>query len=829
MDSNQLEQQLRGIGDDRAIAIMATRCALRIVPVMRLWDFDNPQLQRYLLAFFRCMAHVWAKARYQGVFEHRSDFAWHELDLICERIEPIASIKQYSKAVFFAISQTGKAFAGLNVLSDAKAAILTSLRYGDEFQLALDDDFGHLKLEGVAQLAERPLWPDFLSDELPVAKRHLPDLWGEDFPEWQVWVDLYNRYIVDGADGEELFRQIGSQSNVFWAKSPEQVCRQVQLMMAGHGGYSKDPPKVPPDGVSSNGEDEPTPDPMKDYIKTTHRDNATKTDLLGRQAFAEILSNLLDRVYGLENGKNGKINDYKVDVAFNGSQQKAFEKYEGQGFALLLHAPWGKGKTSLWKLLKQRLQKLPLTQEYEIIPPAGRWITVDFNAWEFEHRKRPWMPFLETIKDACQNELHEKRDYPRCEHVGDAWRSWRIGNSSIPWALLLVFVVAFALIGFALFWPQIQNWLGITPVPTLWASFERVLGFTPASPESLGVFLGVLATLGIGGIAAWEVFRRFGRSTAHGGEIAADYYDELKSDPLKKLRKLFQDVTRVSKRPICIFIDDLDRCNATYVVEFLEGIQTHFRADNVFYVVAADRKWLRSAFEQHYSGSKNDPSFDGEHPLGLLFLEKIFQLSVGVPDASDRNLRTYWKFLLNDRTEDGDQVGSTTKRAGDRSVSGRGAGAGSDAEALRNQTSEELNKTVSDIRSGEADRQAKHLLSDLVDILPNNPRSLKRMINLYSIYLVSRGIVGATQEDLPTLCMMRWIIFEQRFLELSEALLAEPGRVDGLRHGNAEGESKDIISRYAGNEAVRAVLGYVGANRSNPLGSEHIKILQKFG
>jgi KAP family P-loop domain len=42
-------------------------------------------------------------------------------------------------------------------------------------------------------------------------------------------------------------------------------------------------------------------------------------------------------------------------------------------------------------------------------------------------------------------------------------------------------------------------------------------------------------------------------------------------------------------RPVVVFVDDLDRCESKYVVEFLEGIQTLFREAPITYVVAADR------------------------------------------------------------------------------------------------------------------------------------------------------------------------------------------------------------------------------------------------
>ncbi|WP_037036697.1 P-loop NTPase fold protein [Pseudovibrio sp. JE062] len=65
------------------------------------------------------------------------------------------------------------------------------------------------------------------------------------------------------------------------------------------------------------------------------------------------------------------------------------------GVAILLHAPWGKGKTSLWKLLQKRLEDGPLKYMFNGEEVEGeKWITIEFNAWEHEHREKPWWPFL---------------------------------------------------------------------------------------------------------------------------------------------------------------------------------------------------------------------------------------------------------------------------------------------------------------------------------------------------------------------------------------------------------------------------------------------------
>ena len=98
-------------------------------------------------------------------------------------------------------------------------------------------------------------------------------------------------------------------------------------------------------------------------------------------------------------------------------------------------------------------------------------------------------------------------------------------------------------------------------------------------------------------------------------------------------------------RPVAVFIDDLDRCDAKFVVELLQNIQTLFRSAPVLYVVAADRAWICTSYEQVYEDFTDNIGLPGKS-MGHLFLEKVFQLSVEVPDLSDAIHNAHWEGLI---------------------------------------------------------------------------------------------------------------------------------------------------------------------------------------
>jgi len=77
----------------------------------------------------------------------------------------------------------------------------------------------------------------------------------------------------------------------------------------------------------------------------------------------------------------------------------------------------------------------------------------------------------------------------------------------------------------------------------------------------------------------------------------------------------------------------------------LEGIQTLFIGAPVTYVVAADRHWISTSYDQAY-GAFTRTLKDVGRPLGYLFLEKAFQLSTSVPAMSPTSQAAYWQRLL---------------------------------------------------------------------------------------------------------------------------------------------------------------------------------------
>ena len=351
-----------------------------------------------------------------------------------------------------------------------------------------------------------------------------------------IWVDLET--LSQGGTLEPLSKQ---------------ATDDLQEDETKRGGTSEDPEKA------QKKDDKESPATLDVAVQF---DQFARKDELGRKRFAEILA------------------------------ARIGELHEGggpDGLAVNLHAPWGAGKTTVLHFMKGFL-------ESEELPEQRRWVVIDFNAWQHEHRRPPWWPFLETVKSQLSERLTAQKRRTRAGDVRRAWNEWKFKAEAFP-VFVVLLIVAILLTLFL---------SGSSDV------FKTVLG-------AIGGVFTLLATVSL-----------YSRKAFFGSEKSASLYHDYASDPLEKLSVLFKDMVEAADAPVCIFVDDLDRCQNDFVVEFLEGLQTSFRHRNVAYVVAADKFWIKTSFEDKYQ-SFCEKTADRTQPLGYQFLEKIFQFNVPLP------------------------------------------------------------------------------------------------------------------------------------------------------------------------------------------------------
>jgi CRISPR/Cas system CMR-associated protein Cmr5 small subunit len=321
----------------------------------------------------------------------------------------------------------------------------------------------------------------------------------------------------------------------------------------------------------------------------------------------------------------------------------------------------------------------------------------------------------------------------------------------------------------------------------------------------LKILVGVFAA-GAAGIA-------LSRSLVFGSSRAAQMYTELRSDPLGPIVALFQKLVKAIRRPVVVFVDDLDRCERKYVIELLEGIQTLFRSAPMAYVVVADRKWICSSFEKEYEDFSKTIGEPGR-PLGYLFLDKIFQVSSSVPQLLPEIRRRYWNGLLNTHSADDPKAQDDKRKQAER-------------EALKKiehiHTKKELDEKIAEvsrdplkeqamraaaarqITTSEARRETEHRLQRFDDMLEPNPRSMKRLVNTVGLHQARHFLEG---RNVPLESLARWTIIELRWPLLADLLTAHPHFAVNLAEGTTltDGTIPKELKNLFRNEDVKRVM-----------------------
>lgn len=469
------------------------------------------------------------------------------------------------------------------------------------------------------------------------------------------------------------------------------------------------------------------PIPPNERVRTFD-DNAATIDLLGRDAFAEVIAARIDDAFR-------QITDTEKDNAF----------------MVHLHGPWGSGKSSLLNFLKDKLSS-------ETRPMDDRWLVVEFNAWRHQRLRTPWWPLIKSIYEAASE--HRGKAMPMITRTRWTWLLWHFrARWARPTGVFLLVVTAALLL--TKFYAKDLSEGAETVIKTFVAVFGA---------------LGTLITLV--------------KNPALAPNKAAQDAEELRVDTLDLIRRFFKRMVKTVRRPIIVFIDDLDRCDSAYVVQLLEGIQTLFKDAKVAYVVAADRNWIRHSFEQNYNTFKDVIGGPGR-PLGHLFLEKMFQISAAVPRLGSARQANYWSELikLNDvlpapavhRAAQRRQaalllrrINATTMEAVqsevDRAILAQDPGlaqAISEAGAIH-------------LTSVQVQETAEHRLKDFAELLEQNPRAMKRLVNAFGI---NQAALLLERKRVDPGALVRWTILEMRWPLFAEAIAREPERLSDILAG----------------------------------------------
>lgn len=665
----------------------------------------------------------------------------------------------------------------INLMVEAASKIEDSGQAIQELFASITEDVRVIQDGGAADdLLKRRLWLNDVRSHTPRRQAHnLPDWCRIPFNNfqknrnvkgqpWEKIVEWYRRFLAfdetklrDGF-GETVELGIAQLPDEIWDGDPDEAMAQIADIVDGKL-------EIPKPEISTNeGLNKSKLHEIGAGSTAISVDSAARQDLLNRRAFADQLCLLLQRLHREQGKALAAINTQRAE------DRKPPVK--GDGFAVNLYAPWGAGKTSI----------LYMMEDYFTAAQRAKnecWAAVQFNAWRHERRNPPWWPLIEAIYASRRHHMAQRN---RKLSAALLFLRWHASNF---WAVAGPYLIAIVIFAITL------------------AALIKLFGAGQGIDTLIKIVAATLSALG--------AFALFGRWFVHGSAKSAETHVEWSKDPMKRILGLFSVMAEKDETPICVFIDDLDRCNKDYVIDLLEGVQSAFRHHNVVYVIAADKNWIRSAFEKRYESFNEHVSRPGQ-PLGYLFLEKIFQMSIPVPGIDDDmkqdfvNAKANGSVAMRDESAIDHATGehSVTDEADVLEELNRSENVTADEVRgilKKNPTAKTKEKAAEVYNRSETAREEQHeLLGRYARYLPDNPRLMVRLVNTFTM----RNIIGFLEEDFFTTdeVLARWLVLEQRYPEIADLLTDHPEWIDAI----GLEDIPDSIKPYVGLTALREII-----------------------
>lgn len=478
-------------------------------------------------------------------------------------------------------------------------------------------------------------------------------------------------------------------------------------------------------------------------------------------------------------------------------------RYPGRSFLVHVDGPWGSGKSSLLNFLDDQLRK----------DHDDPWLVARFDAWRQSKVGPPWLALISTVREAL------RQDRKPLRRVLFRVREWaRLAGSGHWLAVALFIVVAGLLTFFALNF----SWDDATTPQTVIALITGVAG---------------VATL------VWSTLKGTTGLMIRSSSKRAREFEESQRDPMDDIARHFAWLLDRAGKTMVVFIDDLDRCRDTYVVELLDTLQTLMRTapkvsgkrsqvrprdaapvetnePGLIFVVAADGRWIRKSYEEAHKVFIESVAEPGR-PLGYLFLEKLFQVTVDLPSLSPALQREYLSGLL---TVPDPAAQDTTERR---------------HETLRQQINESETEhdvlrvleaatpservhlsddVISVLRSAPARQATEHALQKFAPLLDANPRSMKRFVISYSIARGVRTVEGSVVGVEP---LALWMVVRSRWPALADYITAHPESIDLVGSDNeaitAKGVPTELVPLFEDSDhSIREVVEFLHGKRLTP-------------
>ncbi len=437
-----------------------------------------------------------------------------------------------------------------------------------------------------------------------------------------------------------------------------------------------------------------------------------------------------------------------------------------------IKAPWGAGKTSLMRMVRQRLDP-DLTSE---LNPRAASATIS-NKEVLEHTRVARDDRRVPIDDLQASADEDQRPtvwfnawmYQSAEQVWAGLGDAIIGQLTLRmprivrerfWAQLNLRRVDTALVRRRIYRALLERLLPFALGLTVAWTISLGLLFIPGSREAAGA-------LGIGSVAVFAA-GAVAKSRKFLNDPVAGSFGELVSEPDYKgkagyLHHVRSDMDRVldlvatPEQPVVVFVDDLDRCSYQSVAQVIEAINLFLAGEfpNCIFVIAMEPDMVAAQIEVAYKDLfetvKGDLSAREQGQLGWRFLEKMVQLPLSLPPPNKTQVEAFVSSLLVGEADE-EMFDASSVESARQMLHETMRRLGADPPIDRIGAISEAAKQLYDapgiaeedvIRAAEAefserfrddDPIVQEAIRSQATTLSSNPREIKRYINVFRFY-----------------------------------------------------------------------------------------------
>jgi hypothetical protein len=385
-------------------------------------------------------------------------------------------------------------------------------------------------------------------------------------------------------------------------------------------------------------------------------------------------------------------------------------------------------------------------------------ICISFNAWRYEGSEQVWAGLARTITASLEGTLS---------------RPARLRSR----------------LAYAIRRRKLEFWLGfVAPVvlAVVAAALAILLGVADAGDELSGwsgAFAGVIAPVVAVLLIAWRFLRVIQPVSVQvaGYVQGPDYAAHMgyQNEVIEDLKFLHE---RVKGEPrIVVFVDDLDRCSDESIMETLQAINLVLGASDFFVVLAIDPDMIHRAIARQRGLSEGDEAAD---TFAQNYLRKIIQLPLVLPARTADQRFGFVSTLFSPAAQREFELAEASRDGEARNrVEARPQAPADDRSPFSFDLTAVVPPHVRILREVQDTKEELEALNATRDLLDDNPRELKRLVNVHRLVkiLLLRPDAPPTVEQQRKL--VAWLVFCAR----------SPAQVDDMLDRAAADPAEDCV------------------------------------